>query len=464
MLDSGLYYGDKKTYQPGSYKQAGAYQMFAAGGFFATLEVLFRVLGLEHLVNRRTEIVKLVVPLQGLTRLHPLLGRIAQDALPQAAAWGVNPAATAAGPLANLDPNLFPEAAALAGIMQRLGLDMLPRHFVVYVKQRLVLLDLLFYVLEMFQLVIELVTVARGLAAMGAGQAASGVAQPQTRAPVTADYRRALMAQPAEKRAITVAVLGRPEVQDTLVQAADLSGSDLAVSSRNLAFRRDVDTIEAPLVFEIGDPALRRRTAVDQVADAYAAEYPDYQVMQVLAAVQPPTQTLAVVDKLAVGRAAGRQSTLADDLTAEGPKVFADNDSRSLYADLRYDMGERKVSDYVPEAKTELTAKEVLGRSPAEAEAVLGTQTYQQFREAFTKDRAAATEGAEVLGKGVPAAVADKVQAEIRAGATPEAAIEKVKADTSIAAESRPLLDSAATVLRITGGKAAVLQRIRRTP
>jgi hypothetical protein len=272
------------------------------------------------------------------------------------------------------------------------------------------------------------------------------------------------MAQPAEKRAITVAVLGRPEVQDTLVQAADLSGSDLAVSGRNLAFRRDVDTVEAPLVFEIGDPALRRRTAVDQVADAYAAEYPDYQVMQVLAAVQPPTQTLAVVDKLAAGRAAGRQSTLADDLTAEGPKVFADNDSRSLYADLRYDMGERKVSDYVSEAKTELTAKEVLGRSPAEAEAVLGTQTYQQFREAFTKDRAAATEGAEVLGKGVPAAVADKVQAEIRAGATPEVAIEKVRADTSIAAESRPLLDSAATVLRITGGKAAVLQRIRRTP
>jgi len=308
------------------------------------------------------------------------------------------------------------------------------------------------------------VTVARGMAALGAGQAASGVAQAQTRAPVTADYRRALMAQPAEKRAITVAVLGRPEVQDTLVQAAGLSGSDLAVSSRNLAFRRDVDTVEAPLVFEIGDPALRRRTAVDQVADAYAAEYPDYQVMQVLAAVQPPTQTLAVVDKLAVGRAAGRQSTLADDLTAEGPKVFADNDSRSLYADLRYDMGERKVSDYVPEAKTELTAKEVLGRSPAEAEAVLGAQTYQQFREAFTKDRAAATEGAEVLGKGVPAAVADKVQAEIRAGATPEAAIEKVKADTSIAAESRPLLDSAATVLRITGGKAAVLQRIKRTP
>ncbi len=221
-LDAGLYKGvDKKA----TFKPTSGYGLFAGGGFLAVLEILFRVLGLEHLVNRRTEVVKLVVPLQGLTRSHPLLGRIAQDALPQAGAWGVNPAATAAGPLANLDPNLFPEAEALAGIMRRLGLDMLPRHFVVYVKQRLVLLDLLFYVLELFQVVIDVVAAARAIAALGGNQAVSGSIQAQTRAPATEDYQRAVMAQPADRRAITVAVLGRPEVQDALVQAADLSGS-----------------------------------------------------------------------------------------------------------------------------------------------------------------------------------------------------------------------------------------------
>jgi len=460
-LDAGLYKGieNRATFKPSS-----GYGLFAGSGFLAVLEILFRVLGLEHLVNRRTEVVKLVVPLQGLTRSHPLLGRVAQDALPQAVAWGVNPAATAAGPLANLDPDLFPQAEALAGIMRRLGLDMLPRHFVVYVKQRLVLLDLLFYVLELFQLVIELVATARLIAGQASGQATGGSTQAQTRAPATEDYRRAVLAQPADRRAITVAVLGRPEVQDTLVQAVDISGSDLAVTGRNQAFRRQVEQVDQALAFEVQDPAERRRTAVAQVADAYAAEYPDYQVMQLLAAAQPAEQTLAVVDKLALGRGSERTLTLADDLIGDGPKVFADNDARSLYADLRSDMAERKVSDYVPEVKGELTVKEVLTRAPAEAEALLGTEGYQRFREAFVKDRAVATEGAEVLGKGVPAAVVEKVETEIRAGAAPEEAIEKVRADATLATEAKPLLDQAARLLRVTGGKTQVLQRIKRIP
>jgi hypothetical protein len=341
---------------------------------------------------------------------------------------------------------------------------MLPRHFVVYVKQRLVLLDLLFYVLELFQVVIEVVAAARAIAALGGNQAVSGSIQAQTRAPATEDYQRAVMAQPADRRAITVAVLGRPEVQDALVQAADLSGSDLAVTSRNQAFRRQVEQIDQTLMFEFADPAERRRAALGQVADAYAAEYPDYQVMQLLAAAQPAEQALAVVDKLAVGRAAERQATLADDLMGDGPRVFADNGARSLYADVRADMGERKVSDYVPEAGIDLTAREVLARSPAEAEAVLGRERYERFREAFVKDRAVATEGAEVLGKGVPEAVAVKVEAEIRSGATPQAAIEKVKADASVVSEAKPLLDQAAELLRVSGGGPQVLQRIRRTP
>jgi hypothetical protein len=58
--------------------------------------------------------------------------------------------------------------------------------------------------------------------------------------------------------------------------------------------------------------------------------------------------------------------------------------------------------------------------------------------------------------------VADALETEIRAGSTPAAAIEKVKAGTSI--ENQPLLDSAATVLRINGGNLAALQRIKRTP
>ena len=106
----------------------------------------------------------------------------------------------------------------------------------------------------------------------------------------TAELRQQYLAQPAQKRAIVEAVLAQPDVQANLVRAADLSGSGLSVSRRNQDFLGKVDTVEAGLADSIADPLERRRTAIGQVADAYAAEYPDYQLMQVLAAVQPPQQ------------------------------------------------------------------------------------------------------------------------------------------------------------------------------
>ena len=84
---------------PGASASAGNYKasVYQAGnvqtknlaplpGFLGVLANLFDVMGLDELVNRRTEIVKLVLPLQGLTREHPLVGRLHEDALDQAQA------------------------------------------------------------------------------------------------------------------------------------------------------------------------------------------------------------------------------------------------------------------------------------------------------------------------------------------------------------------------------------------
>ena len=441
-------------------------------GFFGVLDALFRKLGLEHLVNRRTEIVKLVVPLQGLTRSHPLLGQIPEDAMSQAGAWGVNQASTAGGAFANLDPGLFPQAAALAGIAQRLGLDMLPRHCVVYVKQRLVVLDLLFYVLEMIQLLIEVVSLARGFQRFAQQPAApvpenmeavETVGMPATNQPTTLQFRQAFQSQPQEKRVIVQAILAEPEVQATLVRAAEISGSDMAVAGRNEAFIARVATQEAELLQAgVADVDQRKRLALERVTDAYAAEHPGYQAMQLLAAVQPPAQTLGLVDKLAVPPGRNQGLTLADDLVGDGPTVFEDNASRSLYADMREKLAARKVKDLVPGADTELTAKALLERSPAEAEQLLGTVNYAKFRDAFSAERTAATEGAVVLAKGIPETLSVKLANEIAAGRSAEEAIVRVKADRSVAVGNEAVLDGAATLLRINGGDLAALNRLRR--
>ena len=217
-------------------------------GYLGVLARLFETLGLEDLVNRRTEIVKLVVPLQGLTRRHPLVGVLQEDAMDQTEGWGVNPLLTAGGALATL-----PQAEELAGLIARIGLDMLPRHFVVYVKQRLVLLDLLFYVLEILEFLFKFLSTFMALAG-GTKKAVK-----------TAELRQQYLAQPADRRAMVEAVLAQPDVQANLVRAADLSGSGLSVSRRNQEFLAKVDTAEAGLANTIADPVERRRAAIDQL-------------------------------------------------------------------------------------------------------------------------------------------------------------------------------------------------------
>ncbi|WP_374475539.1 hypothetical protein [Zoogloea sp.] len=446
---------------PGQYKaslyQAGTVQTsnaVALPGFLGVLANLFDVLGMDELVNRRTEIVKLVVPLQGLTREHPLVGRLQEDALNQAQSWGVNPLLTAANPLGQLG-TVNDTAEALAGLVARLGLDMLPRHFVVYVKQRLVLLDLLFYLLEILQFLLNFMREIQSLGKTGStGNAQSSVSSEQVRI----QYLR----QPAEKRAMVEAILAEPDVQASIVRAADLSGSGIAVTTRNQAFLDKVQSTESSLANTIADPAERKRVALGQVADSYAAEYPDYQLVQVLAAVQPQ-HTLAVVNKLSVTRSAEPSRSLGDDLVKDGPAVFEADEARTLYVDLKSGLESRKVADYVKGSDSQLTVKEVLASTPDEAEKLLGAERYAEFRKNYQADRAAAITGAEALAKGVPSELAVKVEAGIQAGTPAESVVETLKAETATNSTNRPVLDQTANLLRITGGQAGFLKRVKRT-
>jgi len=445
--------GVQKTYQSNLYQleQGNLTQFTPANPFFAVLAAIFQQMGLDDLVNRRVEIVKLVVPLQGLTRRHPLLGVVAEDALGQAPGWGVDPLLTAGGALGQFG-TLNEQAGELAGLVSKIGLDMLPRHFVVYVKQRLVLLDALFYILEVLQFLFTFF------------EALQGTKQSGKKALSTVELNQRYRQMPQEKRALVEALLAQPAVQGALVQAADLSDSGIAVSRRNQDFLRQVDSVDAHLANSIADAGERRRAALAQVADSYAAEYPDYQLVQVLAAVQPAAQTLAVVRQLSVDRAAEKQVTLADELSDGGPAVIADADALSVYGELRATLAARKVADYVEGADSALTAGEVLARSPADAKQLLGDAPYEKFRAAFLADRAATLAGAEELAKGVPDALLLKVDHGLQTGTPPAKVIEELKADNSLGDQQRPLLDQTANLLRITGGNAAFLKLVKRKP
>src|SRR5205085_1465879 len=54
------------------------------------LALLMLRLDMALLVNREVEVVKLVVPMQGMRRRHPILGVVDADAADQAADWGAN--------------------------------------------------------------------------------------------------------------------------------------------------------------------------------------------------------------------------------------------------------------------------------------------------------------------------------------------------------------------------------------
>jgi hypothetical protein len=442
--------------------------------FLLLLGGLLRSQGLEidALVNRRTEVVKLVVPLQGLSRRHPLLGAITEDAVRQAPAWGL------AGP-AVLD------TSTLAGLLRERGVDMLPRSFVVYVKQRLVLLDLVFQLLELLQKLVEFFLAANGGNIGGYGflptnppQYAAG---PQTRvramtAATTNDYRIALRAQSENDQQLIRATLAQPVVQELLLQTMTSATPVLAKAERTQRFLDQVATTSQEQPAAIGDPQERQAVALGQVADAWAAEYPEAQVLQLLAAVQPPQQTLNLVKQLGARPGAVAGPTVADGFDLQPPSRFETNTSRVLYAEARQRLEERPLKELVADLPTtdvvaSLTVGDVLARSPQEAATLLGgDDKLESVRRAFLRDRKDALEAAAGLADGAPPEVVAKVETAVAAGEQPAEALTRLKDEEEAKpeqvrnAELLRKLGNAETLLRVSGNRIDALAALRRQP
>jgi len=398
------------------------------------LEVAFLETGIDDLVNRRVEIVKLVVPLQGLVRKHPILGVVAQDAQNQAPSWGATVAPTA-------------EARGAVGLAQQLGLQMLPRHFVVYVKQRMVLLEAVFIALELLKYTLD--SAARGASSMNS----------TTNYASTQQTRAAYLAQPQQQQLVASAALQHPSVQAILTRALPLLTPDLALASRTATFEAQVDAQDLALASTVADPVARRQAAVDRVADSYAAVYPGFQVVQLLAAALPAAQTETMVRSLGLSAGAADVLAMAPSTTAEdaslkdGTPVFATADSSLLYAQMRAATAEKSATSLVQKAPAGVTIGDVLSKSPAEATVLLGgAANYKAFLAAYAGGVTKSAEAVKGVTAAAPAGLAGRLQSALAdSGGDVVKAVQTVRVAAGHDAATVAYLNHAATIVAVLG-------------
>ena len=435
-------------------------------------------LNIDALVNRRAEVVKLVVPLQGISRRHPLLGVFRDDAAEQAWAWGL-PVVPDAG------------AAMLADLPQRRCVDVLPRSHVVYVKQRQMLLDLVFKMVELLQAIVSLLVIAREQKGSSiyerramAGPPNSSFARSDSEYAMTPDvdtdkYREALQSLCENDQQLIKDVLQHPVVRRLVGQTFYRVAPNLFQANRSQALLDQVEKVSRDLPASIGPLKQRQTLALAQVVDAWAAEYPEAQVLQLLAAVQPAELTLELVQQLGTATGPVVGPKVADGLDLQPAASFGSRTERVLYAGARQWLEERPIKDLVrdlPEGSrlpdtalvASLTVADVLARSPEDAAKVLGgAGNVDAITKAFLNDRQAALEASSALADGVPAALVAKVEAEVAAGQKPEAVLEHLKKQEEakpVAERDNTLLSNltnAETLLRVSGNRLDVLRPLR---
>jgi hypothetical protein len=317
----------------------------------------------DLLVNHDIEVVKVIIPLQGLRRQHPLVDITDTDTAASLRDW-YSPASDKPDKLlSNLERNRL-----IQSLREQFGMEALPRHFAVYVKQRMVLLDAVYL---LFELINQLLTLAeRSRPNEDSGRTAIN------------SVRELSLAQPQARQAAMRAALGTPIVRETIAFSLVLTNPGLASSQMWDSFFEQVDEEDKRLTTEITDPVLRRRQALDRVADAQGEEVQGFEILKLLIAVQDPDAAEASLRN--VQRAAKRAPalderglprgmTLKQELLHDGKlRIFSKESSRELWRSVNAGLELQPASKLVTTATTDATAAEVLRLPARQAEKLLG--------------------------------------------------------------------------------------------
>lgn len=410
------------------------------------------VSAMDELVNRRIEIVKVIIPLQGLRRPHPVLGETEADAMPALRRLALEVFGVDLGGLEG-------QRLEAAG---RLPLS-IPRHFVCYVKQRLVVLDALYLLFAILTLTRQ--KYPQVWSAMTyqpeAGMASFGEAAGNVAGLDLSVVREALAGASESDRAVLAGAVALPEVRRVLAESAFRASPSLAEEAVWSGYRKAVDERAAALADEEPDAEAARARALVEVSEAYALERPGFEPIAALALVlDGRSMDLVLRDVETIGTrdlstlAPARGLSLAEsELAAGAPAIFADDRSKSLYAGLRAGLSARKASDFVSGLESEVSVGEVLALPEDEAADLLGgkaklTAFLRKARPALKKTR----EDAVALARNEPSEAMKRRYAElVSAGSEPTAALDKVAEEFAASSENRELVAALREAAKTTG-------------
>lgn len=419
--------------------------------FLAGLGELLHAKSLEidALVNRRAEVVKLIVPLQGLRRLHPLLGELREDALSQAAAWGLEQ-----------PPNF--QAAALVGAQQQSAIHSVPRHFVVYVRQRLVLSDLMLRLLAILNSVAKLTS--RPQIAPIVNHLTASFIDGRTAVAVREDFASNVSRLSAENQAFLRSAMALPEVQELVVPILAAS-----MPSLNDQHRRSILISEARAAVEENPENLAA------VLDRWALDFNDIAPLKLMAAIQQPERTIAMLEAIDQLPRLVTPAMVRNTLNIS-PHRFESETSTALYAEVMPRLEERTLVEIMGSNTPEnidasLTFGDVLARTPEEAaELVGGDQALGQVLTAFLDSRSEVITAAEGLAVEVPPEIVSRLEGELSSATTPSEILTALKNEEDARSEqdrNRGLIaniERANTLLRLGGNRREILNPLLRRP
>ncbi len=412
---------------------------------------------IDALVNRQVEVVKLIVPLEGLYRS---ISSFSASSLP----------ARRMQAFQNTFRNTFQSSeSAPAGLEH--AIEVLPRAFVVYVKQRMVLLDVLYKSLEAMQEFFDFLISIYVDSVDDGKQTATSTAPLKTNV-----LHQIAQGQPESSQLLMRSTLAQPLVRDLVLKTLAAAIPPLVATDRTKIFLDQVQAASEALPASIEDPQEREALALGQVTDGWAAEFPEVRLLQVLAALQPPQQTLKMVRELNTGAAATPGSSVGDGLKFQPPGRFATEMSRALYAESRQRLEQRPLHDLLGDPQLtaklgSLTVGEFLARTPQEAASLLGgADKVAAVGDAFLKERQAALEAAKGLADGAPPEMVARLEVAVAEGVQPDEALLRLKVEEEAKPEQERDPDllrkiaGAQTLLRVSGNQFESLRPLRRRP
>ncbi len=313
------------------------------------------------LANREVGIVKVIIPLQGRGRKHPILGKVAADSDSTLREW--------------LAPNIGDQTSftfdpKINRFARSLKIDCLPRHFVVYVKQRVVLLDAIYILLEHLKNVEPYF------------KRRSGMDWYNIR-----DIRDAFNQKDASQRAVIIVALKTPLVREITIDSFFIAHPELAnpemwksffIHLKQLKELEAEDVVLSPTVGGLAD----RRIALEKLVEGYSDEYEGFRTLNALLAILDPdsgelylrgikrvAEERPLLDKTGKpkGEPVGRIL-----LHGNAIRIFASDDERHLWRVFKTSLDNRKINEIFPDIGNAITIKELRGRSQQEAESVLG--------------------------------------------------------------------------------------------